>query len=85
MKKIFIITLSAILCAGVTAQNEKKGYVFTTVDSLGITSVKDQANSGTCWSFSGTAASETAVLSMLKTTFAKAGLDFSEKPGRKFL
>jgi aminopeptidase C len=52
MKKIFIITLSAILCAGVTAQNEKKGYVFTTVDSLGITSVKDQANSGTCWSFS---------------------------------
>ena len=52
MKKIFIIALSALVFAGVSAQNERKGYVFTTVDSLGITSVKDQANSGTCWSFS---------------------------------
>ena len=47
----------ALICAGISAQEgEKKeapkGYVFTTVDSLAITPVKDQAQSGTCWSFS---------------------------------
>ena len=57
MKRIFIIASLALFCAAVSAQEEEKkeapkGYQFTTVDSLGITSVKDQANSGTCWSFS---------------------------------
>lgn len=56
MKRIFIIASLALSCAGVSAQEEKKEgpkeYVFTTVDSIPITSVKDQAQSGTCWSFS---------------------------------
>ena len=56
MKRIFIIASLALVCAGISAQDEKKeeatGYGFVTVDSLPITSVKDQANSGTCWSFS---------------------------------
>ena len=56
MKRIFIIASLALVCAGISAQDEKKeeaaGYGFITVDSLPITSVKDQANSGTCWSFS---------------------------------
>ena len=56
MKRIFIIASLALACAGVSAQEEKKEgpkeYVFTTVDSIPITSVKDQAQSGTCWSFS---------------------------------
>ena len=55
MKRLFIIATLAVVCAGVSAQDEKKeetGYGFTTVDSLAITPVKDQASSGTCWSFS---------------------------------
>ena len=54
MKRLFIIASLALLGTGAWAQDNKapKGYVFTTVDSLPITSIKDQANSGTCWSFS---------------------------------
>ena len=56
MKRLFIIATLALVCAGISAQDEKKeepkGYGFTTVDSIPITPVKDQANSGTCWSFS---------------------------------
>jgi len=57
MKRIFIIASLVLFCAGVSAQEEEKkeapkGYEFTTVDSLPITPIKDQAQSGTCWSFS---------------------------------
>ena len=57
MKRIIFFASLALICAGISAQEgEKKeapkGYVFTTVDSLAITPVKDQAQSGTCWSFS---------------------------------
>ena len=56
MKKTYTLALLALLCTGISAQEnnkeESKGYVFTVVDSIPITSVKDQASSGTCWAFS---------------------------------
>jgi len=57
MKRIIFATTVLLAFAGLSAQETEeiakpKGYVFTTVDSLAITSVKDQAQSGTCWSFS---------------------------------
>lgn len=58
MKKLLIIAaLACVLPA--TAQRKTKGKdsnetnVFTTVKEVGRTSIKDQANSGTCWSYSG--------------------------------
>lgn len=58
MKKLLIIVaLACVLPA--TAQRKTKGKdsnetnVFTTIKEVGRTSIKDQANSGTCWSYSG--------------------------------
>ena len=59
MKKIFILLFAAVSLSAF-AQNDTtkvekdttEGFVFTTVDSVGITRVKDQHRSGTCWAFS---------------------------------
>ena len=55
MKKILTLSLAALICFSATAQlkNETKpeGFQFTTVKELPITSVKNQASTGTCWCF----------------------------------
>jgi aminopeptidase C len=48
MKKILFTIAAFIACNAGFAQS----YIFTTVDSIPITSIKDQNKTGTCWSFS---------------------------------
>ena len=53
MSLFLSIMLSLALdTAAVDTTKQDSGFVFTTIDSVGITSVKDQHRSGTCWAFS---------------------------------
>ncbi len=79
MKKNFILFLSFFVLLGtIAAQDTNKeeksdGYKFTDVKRIPTTSVKNQASSGTCWSFSG--------LSFLESEIMRKGLgeyDLSE-------
>lgn len=73
------ILLIAILFFNLVAfaQNEQlnssEGFQFTTIKENPVTSIKNQASSGTCWCFSGLAFIESELLRMGKGTY-----DFSE-------
>ena len=57
MRKSFLLALLTLSVASFAqndsiAQKQDSGFIFTTIDSVGITPVKNQFRSGTCWCFS---------------------------------
>lgn len=58
MKKVFLIALAAVCCLGANAAKkkvsdaDKNKPVFTVIKENPITSIKNQAKSGTCWNYS---------------------------------
>ncbi len=62
MRNLFVLSVFLLMALGIYAQ----GYEFTTVKENPITSIKNQGNSGTCWSFSGVAFLESELLRMNK-------------------
>ncbi|MCQ2275136.1 MAG: aminopeptidase, partial [Bacteroidales bacterium] len=78
MKKIFSLLAAAMICTTAFAQTadeqkEDEGYKFTDVKVLPITSVKNQAQAGTCWCYSGLGFIEAELLRMNKGEY-----DFAE-------
>ncbi len=75
MKKVFLFLAAAAICTNVFAQDAKaeekkeEGYKFTVVKELPVTSVKDQNQAGTCWSYSALAFIEAELLRMGKGTY----------------
>ena len=54
MKKLFALSLMALIAVGANAEEKKDSVnknkpVFTTIKENKITSIKDQNRSGTCW------------------------------------
>ncbi|MBE6332777.1 MAG: aminopeptidase [Bacteroidales bacterium] len=84
MKRIVFLALLAIAgrvaegresvaLADSTKTDSIEGFRFTTVDSVAITSVKNQKNAGTCWSYSGMSFLESEALRKTGKVY-----DFSE-------
>lgn len=75
MKKLILSTLIIVFVQTFFAQNTqpKDTFIFTTVKENKITPIKNQANSGTCWSFSGLAFFESELMRI-----GKPALDLSE-------
>ena len=81
MNKILTLTIAAAICAMPSMAKKKKGVVpsdslvFTTVLANPVTSIKNQNNSGTCWSYSALAFLESEVL---KKDPSKTDIDLCE-------
>ena len=76
--KNLLFACSVLISLFVSAQDQKedekeKGYQFTPIKEIPVTSVKDQYRSGTCWSFSGLGFLEAEMLRL-----GKPEVDLSE-------
>lgn len=75
MKKTFLTVITALSALSVSAVEEKKDSinpndpVFTTVIENPITSIKNQARSGTCWNYSTLSFFEAEILKKSKKTY----------------
>ena len=83
MQRILILAVSlACLCVSAAAQRAAgpvfPEYTFTTVKAAPITSIKNQASSGTCWSFSTISFLESEAIRLGKITDEAKYPDFSE-------
>jgi bleomycin hydrolase len=66
---VLMFPVSLILVAQEKEQKTDSGYVFTIVKKIPVTPVKNQARSGTCWSFAGISFLESELLRIKKDTF----------------
>ena len=83
MKRILFLTVSmACLCVSAAAQRTNgpvfPEYTFTTVKAAPITSIKNQASSGTCWSFSTISFLESEAIRLANIQDEAKYPDFSE-------
>ena len=74
MKKMTLFMMLTFVISVTMARETKKkpveeGFVFTTVKANPITSVKNQANSGTCWDYSGLGFLESELLRIGKPAY----------------
>ena len=69
MNKFLLVATLLMASLFCEAQNKPEGYTFTVVKENPITSIKNQANSGTCWSFAGVSMLESELLRMGKGEF----------------
>lgn len=67
MRKLTLIVATFLISMSLFSQEQV--YKFTVIKENPITSIKNQANTGTCWSFSGVSFLESELLRMGKGTF----------------
>ena len=82
--KRFIFFSAALLCLSVFASAQQRAaadlpeYTFTTVKAAPITPIKNQASSGTCWSFSAISFLESEAIRLGNIQDESKYPDFSE-------
>ena len=83
MKRFFLLA-AALLCLGASASAQQRPapnfpeFQFTTVKAAPITSIKNQASSGTCWSFSAISFLESEAIRLCNIQDEAKYPDFSE-------
>ena len=83
MKRILLLAAS-VACLGLSASAQRSNGVvmpeltFTTVKAAPVTSIKNQASSGTCWSFSAISFLESEAIRLCNITDESKYPDFSE-------